>query len=222
MLPLLGLFSLALAASLWPDSAGDAEPQTASGDLSASGTDAGESGDDILNYASASSVDVAGELAESGQSGAATQDDTLLGTDRDDVLFGFDGDDQLSGGAGADVLNGGAGNDLVTGDDDSEGDELIGGDGDDWVVMGDGDTGTGGSGDDEFHMDANGTVHIRDYNPDDDRLMVYYDPAGPVPTLKTEMTETGMLLLADDTVVAVLAGVKELDLTDVHLLAEAA
>lgn len=59
-------------------------------------------------------------------------DDTIDGGAGDDHLFGLAGDDCLIGGEGADTLEGGDGNDTLVA---SEGDSVLGGDGDDLIVV---------------------------------------------------------------------------------------
>lgn len=222
MLPILTFLSIAFAASLWPDSSGEESsgPETASGDLGASGTSTGEDGDanSPLSFASASAASTTDTLADSDSA-----DDTIIGTDEDDMLFGEDGNDTLFGGAGEDVLDGGAGNDFIFGDEDAEGDELIGGEDHDDLWVGSADTATGGSGDDTFHLadEAEEAPVITDFNPDDDTVAVYYDAKGPVPQLKTEQTEDGNVrLLANDEVVAIFTGNRESDLEDIVLVRE--
>ncbi|MBL4626540.1 MAG: Hint domain-containing protein [Roseicyclus sp.] len=70
-------------------------------------------------------------------------DDTVTGGTGNDDLMGGDGDDTVEGGAGSDTLDGGDGVDLLSGGDD-----------DDDIIAGSGDTAEGGSGDDEFTIDA--------------------------------------------------------------------
>lgn len=72
---------------------------------------------------------------------AETGDDTLSGGDGDDLLHGEAGDDLLSGDAGDDVLHGGTGADTVSGGAGNDtlfaaqGDSLTGGDGDDLFIL---------------------------------------------------------------------------------------
>ena len=89
--------------------------------------------------------------------------DTLTGGSGSDSLFGGIGNDTLSGGAGADVLDGGAGDDALTG---GSGADILSGDtGNDVLTFAEGDTVTGGDGDDLFVLSdlgeaTNGTITI--------------------------------------------------------------
>ncbi|MHA6324266.1 Hint domain-containing protein [Roseivivax sp. CAU 1753] len=85
-----------------------------------------------------------------------TGDDTLRGGDGADTLDGGADEDSLSGGAGDDSLFGGGGADTLDGGDGA--DSLSGGDGDDVLYGGDGDTVTGGAGDDTFYIDPDALI----------------------------------------------------------------
>lgn len=114
--------------------------------------------------------------------------DILSGGDGDDVLSGEDGDDDLVGGAGSDIMFGNGGDDVLDGlvdatpldlnnpKDGDAGDLMFGGDGDDILLLGNNDTGTGGSGADTFatgsHIVAGQMPTIEDYNQDEDSLVV--------------------------------------------------
>uniref|UniRef100_UPI000AED86BF calcium-binding protein n=1 Tax=Leisingera sp. F5 TaxID=1813816 RepID=UPI000AED86BF len=135
--------------------------------------------------------------------------DVLFGDGGDDTLDGGTWDDDLIGGDGADVLNGGAGNDALSGvnltrdltpeeiaslRDQDEGatlegvgfsnaadgaDTLDGGAGNDFLLMGAGDTGTGGEGQDDFSLymsqDATGVITITDYTAGEDVVQLVFD-----------------------------------------------
>ena len=92
------------------------------------------------------------------------QNDVLKGRGGDDLLEGLGGDDVLKGRRGDDVLDGGPGADLLRGD---RGDDLL-------RTDGNGDTLVGGRGDDTFYVavGSEGTVDIRDFDADDDRLVI--------------------------------------------------
>jgi Ca2+-binding RTX toxin-like protein len=75
-------------------------------------------------------------------------DDSIIGGAGNDSIFGEAGDDTLDGGAGNDVLNGGAGNDSLIGGTGA--DQLTGGSGNDTLVVAQGDQALGGDGDDLF------------------------------------------------------------------------
>lgn len=130
----------------------------------------------------------AGDDAVAGGSG----DDRLWGMDGADSLAGSEGNDELNGGFGADLLYGGAGNDTLSGfDHDASGeasmtaidgvDSLSGGSGDDSLILGHGDIGVGGDGNDTFTLDlrwADGTevAQIQDYSAANDSIEVHYTP----------------------------------------------
>ena len=76
--------------------------------------------------------------------------DLLLGEAGNDSLLGGDGADTLEGGAGADTLAGGAGHDLLAG---GAGADIVRGEaGNDTILAGQGDSVTGGEGDDLFRL----------------------------------------------------------------------
>jgi Ca2+-binding RTX toxin-like protein len=104
---------------------------------------------------------------------AASGNDLLFGLDGDDILLGDHGDDTIEGGNGADVLIGGDGADIIIGGDgndvlasaasnyfqiegaddlDAETDNLNGGNGDDSIWIGAGDSADGGSGFDRLNL----------------------------------------------------------------------
>lgn len=145
-------------------------------------------------------------------------DDHLIGGDGDDVLQGDLGNDHLTGGDGADSLLGGAGDDLLDGRDDGAQDVLFGGAGDDRLVAGFGDYLNGGDGADVFVLEDNADGYVADFHETDDLLEVIYEGDTP-PTLTTAETEDGLAVMADGEVVAVLGGLKSLDLGRVMLVA---
>lgn len=114
--------------------------------------------------------------------------DTLIGGAGDDTLIGGAGDDLLIAGEGNNTLNGGAGNDTLVGvalDDDghdiSGRNFLNGGDGDDLLIAGQGDYLNGGDGSDTFALGdwlhGQAAVTIVDFNPQDDQIVLHYDPS---------------------------------------------
>lgn len=87
---------------------------------------------------------------------------TIEGRGGNDTLIGSDGSERLSGGAGADDLSGGGGSDWVQSaefdlqsprDTGLEVDRVAGGDGDDFLACGVGDTALGGAGRDGLTLD---------------------------------------------------------------------
>lgn len=151
--------------------------------------------------------------------------DTLNAGFGDDTLLGGTGADTLDGGAGNDLLIGTAvqntpfdTDDIVAfrnGDanfadvlgvpsdvsiplpDDDAADVLNGGDGSDDVVLGAGDTGTGGAGEDIFVVLAeagtsqNGPSVITDFDGGSDALLVLSDPDDPTPPVLSIVNENG-------------------------------
>ena len=89
--------------------------------------------------------------------GAGSQDgnDTVDGGAGDDNITGGDGNDSILGGSGADTLSGGDGSDTLEGG--AGADSIDGGAGDDNIVASQGDTVTGGAGDDVFSFDPSVT-----------------------------------------------------------------
>ena len=136
--------------------------------------------------------------------------DVLFGDSGDDTLNGGDWDDDLIGGDGADVLNGGNGNDALSGvnfsrevspeeidllrdegtpltglslSDAADGaDTLDGGAGSDFLLLGAGDTGTGGGGQDSFALymsqNAEGVTSITDFTPGEDVVQLLFSADG--------------------------------------------
>jgi len=176
---------------------GLADDDTLTGDLGkdsllgGSGTDflSGGFGNDTLDGGNHSDI-------LSGDAG----DDSLNGRFGKDIVLGRDGNDDVRGGAGDDIAIGGTGNDTVDagpGDDfimgnfefdlrtvtategSAEGaDTIFGGDGDDKLVLGAFDTGTGGDGGDVFSLilDTKNIPTVTDFTPGEDKLVVYFDP----------------------------------------------
>lgn len=70
-------------------------------------------------------------------------DDVIEAGAGNDTVFAGEGSDTVSGGTGNDIIDGGAGDDILNGDE-----------GDDTITLGQGDTATGGDGDDTFIIDA--------------------------------------------------------------------
>jgi Ca2+-binding RTX toxin-like protein len=118
-------------------------------------------GNDVV-HSGAGNDKVYGDLGNDTLYGEAG-DDLLNGGDNDDVVHGGDGNDTLQGGGGADQLYGDAGNDSLSSRGDiytpvSTGSMLDGGDGDDWLYAGFGDTVIGGVGKDTLSLDFSGAT----------------------------------------------------------------
>ena len=137
----------------------------------------------------------------------------LVGTDQNDVLIGRRGDDRLEGLGGNDVLKGGRGDDELDGGPGT--DVLRGNRGDDLLwTDGHGDTLVGGRGDDSFYIAAGsqGKVKIRDFDPDDDRLVIAIDGLHTLSSenvIETRRKTTLVLTTDTSTVEVVLRGVKK-------------
>lgn len=125
-------------------------------------TIAGGEGQDVIDGGQANDLLMGSEGDDLIMGGEG--DDTLFGSQGgaradasdNDVLYGGSGSDQLNGGAGKDYLEGGTGRDTLHGEegddylyggDDQEEDFLIGGAGNDTIVMGLHDQADGGTGD---------------------------------------------------------------------------
>jgi gluconolactonase len=91
-------------------------------------------------------------------------DDRIAGNRGDDHLLGLGGNDRLRGGRGDDDLNGGPGADVLRG---NRGNDVLRSDGGFDVLV-------GGRGEDVFLIEAGsmGPVKIRDFDPDEDRLLI--------------------------------------------------
>lgn len=189
--------------------AGDAGNDTLSGQNGNDVLDGG-SGNDRLN----------GGLGRDWLHGDAG-DDRLDGGYGSDVLSGGTGRDELAGGAGSDLLTGGAvlpsgmtlqalvnlRDDIADGfldaasieglaayNEDGASDTLNGGDGDDVLILGEGDHGTGGAGADDFAL-FQGTPTapsiIADFDADED-MLVFLHPAGSTsPAVRIETASDG-------------------------------
>ncbi|WP_412554826.1 calcium-binding protein [Shimia sp. MIT1388] len=143
-------------------------------------------------------------------------EDFLLGGNGDDTLLGGQGDDYMLGTSGNDTLFGAEGNDTligantISGDPDpddlsidgdvlvlanstyahpteTENNELHGEDGDDLLLLGQGDVASGGAGNDRFEIgewitDDTNVPAIIDFNPEEDVLVVRYEEGTTEPT----------------------------------------
>lgn len=183
--------------------------------------------------------------------------DTLDGGDGDDTLLGYRGDDHLIGGAGNDLLRAGGGDNFLEGGDGSDlllgvethadlatglewmltpatgpsHDVLDGGDGDDVLRMGHGDTGIGGAGSDIFEVHGESATSdeevpvIKDFDPDHDRLVLAVPfseeqiiaawPDTPEHTAEVSVVDfedgTGASIFVDGEIVAHVTGAQGLD-----------
>jgi len=176
----------------------------------------GEAGDDFLD----------GGLGDDRLDGGLDAD-TLMGGLGNDTLTGGAGADMLSGGANADVLDGVTGESTVPGAA-GRADTLSGGDGQDRLILGAGDTGIGGNGPDTFTVDQSvlddAPVLVSDFNPSSDTIEIEY--AAPSPGQAAPGVQvvdfadgTGANILLDDTLVASITGAQGLDPGAIQLIA---
>jgi Ca2+-binding RTX toxin-like protein len=178
----------------------------------------------------------------------ASLDITLVGSDGDDRIFGSSGADSLNGARGSDLLEGGGGNDTLFGDggrvetfsfDDEvfeqrvviETDTLVGGAGDDDLMVWNGGVMTGGAGSDVFLTRLNFAdpaiiaqfppAVITDFDPAQDVLVL--GPVGgvfPTPTdiqLRMLGDGTGTEVLVRGIVVARVIGGQSLTVADIQI-----
>ena len=144
----------------------------------------------------------------------------LRGGAGQDWLNGGFGADTLIGDEGSDTLDGGAGDDAIWGIEGGapETDFLNGGTGNDSLFIGAGDYASGGEGSDSFVLgDWAGNEdlsRITDFNPDDDEIVVLYDPAehpDPMVTLLTEDGSADATVMLDGLPLAHISGGAGLD-----------
>lgn len=191
---------------------------------------AGEAGDDKL----------LGGLGDDSLAGGKGSDhlvggfdnDTLDGGEGDDSLQGGWGNDVLAGGEGNDALAGGSGNDVLVGSDEDLAmrDYLNGADGDDHLILGASDIGSGGTGNDTFEIDLtnfstlDAPVEILDFTNGEDTITISYDPAeGAAPDVTVMVDPNNAenaLILVNSKVVATLQGAEGLTADDINLIPE--
>ncbi|MEX3017684.1 calcium-binding protein [Gymnodinialimonas hymeniacidonis] len=183
----------------------------------------GDFGDDDLHGGDGIDFLDGGEGDDALDGGAGR--DALFGGDGNDALYGGSEDDVLHGGAGADTLNGGSGNDLLNGTfshgtgDQDQGDVLLGGSGDDEIILGNGDIAQGGTGADTFvsgdHIvDDASAGTVSDFNPSEDRIEVIYDPdttPNPIIEVQDFADGSGADIMLNGQVVLSVTGAQGLD-----------
>lgn len=206
----------------------------------------GEGGWDVLGGGSGDDTLDGGEGDDLLQGGAG--DDSLEGGEGSDYLVGSTGADTLSGGEGNDRIDGAdvfnrelISKDLVFGryganildqddlsvdvtEDSSEADVLDGGDGDDWLIAGAGDTVTGGAGSDltlvmTSSMDAGAeAVTVTDYDASEDALVLAYESSGAAPTVTVDLQgdNTAFVMIDGQHVLSVANG-KDLTAAEIFL-----
>lgn len=175
--------------------AGDGDDEAYGGDgkdfiMAGDGNDSvyGEAGNDIINGEGHDDMIYAGQGDDDVTGGAGADQifggegaDVLSGDMGNDAIDGGFGNDLVAGGAGADELFGGAGDDTIWGQSagaqDTDADFLNGGDGNDYLVLGQNDWGNGGAGADTFAVtDFGANAQIVDFDPAQDQLLIQYDP----------------------------------------------
>lgn len=170
------------------------------------------SGDDVYGP-SGSATDEGDDWIEGGSG-----DDTITVTGGDHEVWGDDadddeqGDDLLTAHDGQVTLHGGQGDDTLAAHDGGSGDPsvvdvLYGGDGNDELTLGAGDSGEGGDGADRFVMDTGLEVaaRITDWNGDDDRIVVnYVGTADNPPEVEVVQAGADAHLVVDGEILAVL------------------
>lgn len=213
----------------------------------------GEEGADSLDGSDGSDTLIGGDGNDAAY--GRTGNDLLLGEDGDDALFGAQGDDLIAGGAGADTMVGGNGDDLIVGIDigeaelaspadaaaeeteltvptlvtplSDEGDTLVGGYGDDTLMVGDDDIATGDEGDDVFILgdwiDQASPALITDYEPGADVITISHDPAltDPEVTIGTNAAGDALVSLNGQLLAEVTGAGATLAPEDVVLVARA-
>jgi Ca2+-binding RTX toxin-like protein len=139
-----------------------------------------------------------------------TGNDQILGDAGADSLVGDLGSDTLSGGDGDDTLLGyGTAGEYLTSAAQNDGTDILsGGDGNDQLWLGAGDRGTGGAGNDTFHVTENqfgatGLTRIEDFAAGE-RIIVHYPSAeaAPVITLAASTTTGETNIFADGLLIA--------------------
>jgi Ca2+-binding RTX toxin-like protein len=152
-------------------------------------------------------------------------DDTLIGGDGEDILKGADGNDTLVGvEAFADDLSFDEALGITYGSlqpadiptientysDSDTGDTMDGGAGDDTLYLGNGDTGTGGEGADDFNVvswiNDGEEATITDFDAAEDIITVAYPIGGTAPDVTVETDGDDAQVFADGQLIAVVSG----------------
>jgi Ca2+-binding RTX toxin-like protein len=209
-------------------SAGDGDDQAYGGDgndflMAGDGNDTvyGEAGNDVLNGEGHDDMIYAGSGDDDGTGGAGNDQifggegsDTVSGGAGNDAIDGGLGTDLMAGGVGEDELFGGAGDDTIWGQSagaqDNDADFLNGGDGNDLLILSQGDTGNGGVGSDTFAVtDFGANAQIVDFDPSQDQLLIQYDPkqiTDPVVTVQSNDAGETLVMLNGNLVASLTNG----------------
>ena len=155
--------------------------------------------------------------------------DAIFGNDGDDIILAGLGNDSLTGGAGHDLILGGAGNDHIDGivDEAAGGSayDLSGDEGDDTIIAGAGDTVFAGSGADliiaaPLLQQAGTAAHILDFDPQEDRIELLYDPTtNPDPSLELREIDGRTDVYLDGNLALSLSQITGLNPDNIHLRA---
>ena len=180
----------------------------------------GEEGDDSLMGGEGADTLLGGQGLDTLEGGIG--DDSLYGGIGNDELYGGEGEDELRGGQGYDRLDGGDGTDFINGLLDSANDEvideadvydhdyLIGGEGDDLILMGSGDVANGGEGADIFgtgtYVGDGEAPFVEDFMPGEDELEVLV-AAGATGSVSVVDDAGTAVVSVDGQIVAYLSGV---------------
>ncbi len=179
--------------------------------------------------------------------------DLILGGTGDDLLLGGQDDDYILGGADNDTLRGAEGDDILVGANTQIGDpgpedlftqdgrlfvgntqytaptqpesnELYGEEGNDLLLLGEGDIGSGGSGNDAFEIgewvsDETNVPEVTDFNPTEDVLVVRYDSGTSEPTITVDEQNGVHNVYSDGRLVAQVTSTNAFSASDVQLYA---
>jgi Ca2+-binding RTX toxin-like protein len=173
----------------------------------------GDEGDDALRGGYGNDVLYGGEGDDNLNGNAGN--DYLDGGAGDDRIDSGEGDNTLIGGEGADLLMATLGDDVLNGNEDDgssddEIDRLIASFGDDTLMLGEGDIGTGGAGADAHYIlaDVDLGVTITDFDPAEDSIIVLHDEAD-VPTITEQRIDaTGVTVVLSTGVEIALNGLE--------------
>jgi len=181
---------------------------------------------DLIDESLAPAVEARADMADNL---GPVSNDAITGSDGNDTITGGLGNDSLTGGAGHDLILGGAGNDRIDGivDEAAGGsaDDLSGDEGDDTIIAGAGDTVFAGSGADliiaaPLLQQAGTAAHILDFDPQEDRIELLYDPTtNPDPSLELREIDGRTDVYLDGNLALSLSQITGLNPDNIHLRA---